>query len=149
MPRRTFLVCLFLVAFGARVGVGALLLAQGPTEFVLASDDGGHTWREAHDRIRFAAIDRVQFVDSENGWAAGEKVSPLPQDPFLLLTTDGGKTWRSRPIFDEAADNRLGSIQQFTFAGKNGSLIVDRGVGSDPGGGHDVAERDQEPRPAV
>src|ERR1039458_6009058 len=21
--------------------------------------------------------------------------SPLPQDPFLLLTTDGGKTWRA------------------------------------------------------
>src|SRR5438552_10379110 len=40
VPRRTFLVCLFLVAFGARVGTGALLLAQGPTEFVLASDDG-------------------------------------------------------------------------------------------------------------
>ena len=65
---------------------------------LLASDDGGHTWREAADRIQFAGIDRLQFLDADTGWASGEKLSPLPQEPFLLLTTDGGKTWRTRPI---------------------------------------------------
>ena len=99
---------------------------------LLASDDGGHTWREAHERIRSAGLDRIQFLDAETGWVAGEKLSPLPQDPFLLLTSDGGKTWRARPVFDEAAENRLGSIQQFFFTAKDsGALIIDRGQGSD------------------
>jgi len=99
---------------------------------LVVSDDGGRTWREAHERIRSAGLDRVQFLDAEIGWVAGEKLAPLPQDPFLLLTSDGGKTWRLRPIFSETADNRLGVIQQFFFTAKdNGSLIVDRGQGSD------------------
>ena len=99
---------------------------------LLASEDGGHTWREAHERIRGAALDRIQFLNAETGWIAGEQVSPLPQDPFLLLTSDGGKTWRSRPIFSETADNRFGAIQQFFFTAKDsGSLIIDRGQGSD------------------
>jgi hypothetical protein len=99
---------------------------------LLASDDAGHTWREPFDRIRSAGLDRIQFLDAETGWAAGEILSPLPQDPFLLLTSDGGKTWRQRTIFDETAENHLGTIQQFFFTAKDsGSLIIDRGQGSD------------------
>jgi photosystem II stability/assembly factor-like uncharacterized protein len=99
---------------------------------LLASDDAGHTWREAHERIRAAGLDRIQFLDAETGWAAGEVLSPLPQDPFLLITSDGGKTWHHRAIFDETAENHLGAIQQFVFTAKDsGGLIVDRGQGSD------------------
>jgi photosystem II stability/assembly factor-like uncharacterized protein len=99
---------------------------------LLASDDAGHTWREPYDRVRSASLDRIQFLDAETGWAAGEVLSPLPQDPFLLLTSDGGKTWRQRAIFGEAAENHLGTIQQFFFTAKDsGSLIIDRGQGSD------------------
>jgi photosystem II stability/assembly factor-like uncharacterized protein len=48
------------------------------------------------------------------------------------LTTDGGKSWRQRPIFSESAENRLGTIQQFSFTSKeSGSVIVDRGSGAD------------------
>ncbi len=32
--------------------------------------------------------------DSEHAWAAGETQYPLPRDPFVLLTTDGGASWR-------------------------------------------------------
>jgi hypothetical protein len=99
---------------------------------LLASEDAGHTWREVHERVRSAGLDRIQFADPETGWVAGEVLSPLPQDPFLLLTSDGGKTWRQRAIFGEAAENRLGTIQQFFFTAKdNGSLIIDRGLGSE------------------
>jgi hypothetical protein len=99
---------------------------------LLASEDAGHTWHEAHDRVRAAGLDRVQFLDPENGWVSGEVLSPLPQDPFLLLTSDGGKSWRLRAVFDENAENHLGAIQQFFFTAKNsGSLIIDRGQGSD------------------
>jgi photosystem II stability/assembly factor-like uncharacterized protein len=98
---------------------------------LLASEDAGHTWREAYERIRGASLDRIQFLDAELGWTSGQALSPLPQDPFLLLTADGGKNWRQRVIFSES---RVGSIQQFHFSAKDsGSLIIDRGPGS--GGG--------------
>lgn len=99
---------------------------------LLATEDGGHTWREAADRIRGAGLDRIQFLDPETGWASGETLSPITQDPFLLVTTDGGKTWRQRPVFGDGRESRYGSIQQFFFTAKDsGSLIVDRGKGSD------------------
>ena len=59
------------------------------------------------------ALDRIQFLDSEKGWISGEELSPLPQNPFLLVTSDGGKTWKRRPIFNEEAESRFGAIQQF------------------------------------
>lgn len=95
---------------------------------LLRSQDAGKTWREGFDRIRGAGLDHIQFADFANGWASGETLFPLPQDPFLLITADGGKTWRRQGIFDEA---QAGSIQQFFFSSKNeGSLIIDRGEGS-------------------
>ena len=95
---------------------------------LLASDDSGHTWKEAYQRIRGAGLDHVQFADFANGWASGEALSPLPQEPFLLITSDGGKTWRQHSIFSET---RVGSILQFWFNSKNdGSLVFDRGRGA-------------------
>jgi len=99
---------------------------------VLASEDAGRTWRESHPRIRGGGLDWLQFADASTGWAAGQELFPLPQDPFLLLTTDGGKTWRQQPVFGESAENHFGSIQQFYFSSPTeGSLIVDRGQGGD------------------
>ncbi len=99
---------------------------------LVASVDEGRTWREVHERIRGAGLDHLQFLDGQTGWASGVTFSPLPQDPFLLFTSDGGKTWRRQDIFGESAENRFGSIQQFHFSAKEaGSLIVDRGQGSD------------------
>jgi hypothetical protein len=98
---------------------------------LLASEDAGRTWREACERIRGASLDRIQFLDRETGWTSGQMLSPLTQDPFLLLTSDGGKTWRQRAIFSES---RVGSIQQFYFSARDsGSLIIDRGQGSEGG----------------
>jgi hypothetical protein len=91
---------------------------------LLASHDAGKTWHEPHDRIRGAGLDHIQFVDFESGRISGQLLQPLPQDPFLLITSDGGKTWRHRPIFGE---NRMGSVQQFWFDSRNnGRLVIDR-----------------------
>lgn len=99
---------------------------------LLASDDAGHTWREVHEHIRDAGLDHLQFLDAQTGWASGQVLSPLQRDPFLLVTSDGGKTWRQSAIFSESRENRFGSIHQFSFAAKDsGSLIVDRGQGAD------------------
>jgi len=101
---------------------------------LLGSDDAGHSWREIHTRIRAAGLDHLQFVDADTGWAGGQQLFPLPQDPFVLLTTDGGKTWRQAPVFGENSDYHFGSIQEMFFSSRTtGSLIVDRSSGGDPG----------------
>jgi len=98
---------------------------------LLASEDAGKTWREPYERMRAAGLDRIQFVDFENGWISGELDQPLPRDPFLLTTSDGGKSWRVRPIF---ADPQFGSILQFSFTSRtNGSMVIDRGRASESG----------------
>jgi hypothetical protein len=94
---------------------------------LLESDDGGHTWTEGYQRMRGAALDRAQFLDANTGWISGAQLFPIPQNPFLLVTTDGGKTWTERAVFNESAEDRFGVVQQFSFADKeSGSLIVDR-----------------------
>ena len=93
---------------------------------VLVSDDGGRNWTEAHERIRGSGLDHIQFLDSDTAWVSGLTLFPLPQDPFLLLTTDGGKTWRQRTI---SGDSHPGAIQQYFFSSRtDGVLLIDRGA---------------------
>ena len=117
-------------AIGNKLYAAGNIHAQTVTLYavLLGSDDSGQTWSEPHERIRGAGLDHIEFADFQNGWASGEALSPLPQDPFLLITADGGKTWRRHAIFSEP---RVGSIQQIRFSSKNeGSLIFDRGPGT-------------------
>jgi photosystem II stability/assembly factor-like uncharacterized protein len=94
---------------------------------LLMSDDNGLTWNEPHTRIRSAALEQVQFLDLQTGWISGESVDPLPRNPFFLLTTDGGRTWRQRPVFD---DTKVGSVSQFYFVSKSaGQFILDASRG--------------------
>lgn len=111
---------------GARLFVTGNLHTASSTisSVLLASDDGGKTWREPFERIPLAILDQIQFFDFETGWVAGQIVRPLPRDPFLLLTTDGGKTWRRSPLFSES---RIGVIEKFWFESRTeGALWLDR-----------------------
>ena len=117
-------------------GVGERIFAAGNIHseaitlfsLLLASEDGGRTWREAHERLRGSGLDHIQFADAGNGWIGGEELFPLTRNPFFLVTADGGRSWRTRSVFDEP---RGGSIQQFQFdTAKNGALVVDRGPGA-------------------
>jgi len=98
---------------------------------LLASEDDGRSWFEPHERIRSAALDQIQFFDLETGWAAGYLLHALPRDPFLLLTTDGGKTWRRRPLW---AESKIGVIEHFYFdSRRHGVLWIDRASAGDAG----------------
>lgn len=95
---------------------------------LLSTDDNGASWSEAIPRRRATAFDQLQIIGN-NGWLSGHSVEPLSKDPFFLLTTDGGKSWRERPLFEES---RFGSIAQFWFASPTeGQLIFDDSVGKE------------------
>jgi hypothetical protein len=90
---------------------------------LLSTDDAGKTWTEPHPRIRLGGLDLIQFIDFQNGWISGGILQTAPRDPFLLLTTDGGKTWHQRAIYD---DSRVAVIERFWFDSKeNGTLLID------------------------
>lgn len=92
---------------------------------LLTSDDAGLTWKEPAPRLPGSALEQIQFYDLEHGWAAGETQYPLPRDPFFLVTTDGGASWRQKPVTEEGGP---GSILRFWFdSAKHGELIVDAG----------------------
>jgi hypothetical protein len=96
---------------------------------LLGSDDAGHTWSEGADLYRGAGFDHIQFLDPLTGWISGQTLFPISQDPFFLLTSDGGATWRAKPIFNES---HFGLIQQFSFDSKtNGGVILDQGPAGD------------------
>ena len=116
-------------AVGERVLAAGNIHSESVTLYsvLLTSGDGGHSWQVAPDSLRGAGLDRIQFVDGLTGWVAGQTLFPIPQDPFFLLTADGGKSWRLQPIF---GDTHYGSIQQFWFDSKTtGELILDNGPG--------------------
>lgn len=113
-------------AVGNRIFAAGNIHSDSTTLYsiLLSSEDAGKTWRESHERIRGCGLDHIQFADFENGWISGEFLNPLPRDPFLLITADGGKTWRQHSIFSES---RIGAVQQFWFdSKKNGTLLIDR-----------------------
>ena len=112
-------------AIGGRIFVTGNLHTDSTTLYslVFGSADSGVTWAEAHQRIRSGSFDQVQFTDFSHGWIAGGLIQALPRDPFFLVTTDGGKTWQDRAVFDEGG---IGAITEFWFSdAKNGQLVID------------------------
>lgn len=125
-PCPVFLELAGVEAAGAKIFVtGNLHTATATLWSVLAvSEDGGKTWSEPQSRLRGAALDLIQFIDSDTGWTAGQITGALPKDPFFLKTTDGGKTWRRVPVFEESS---YGVVEQFQFESKTqGWLVVNR-----------------------
>jgi hypothetical protein len=101
------------------------------TSIVLGSDDGGVTWKEPAKRIPMAGLGQMQFYDLEHGWVVGEVQYPLPHDPFFLLTSDGGATWRNRALTE---DGGPGSIAKFWFdSARHGEMVLDAGKSSPSG----------------
>jgi hypothetical protein len=118
---------------GARIFLAGNLHTASVTlqSILLASADAGKTWSEPYERIRGAALDRIQFFDDSTGWVGGQTVQPLPRDPFFLLTTDGGATWRRRPVF---AESRAGAVEWFRFDSRSsGALWIDRSQSGETG----------------
>ncbi len=92
---------------------------------LLMSDDGGYSWTEPFDRVRGSALDQVQFPDFATGFVSGHTAGALAKDPFLLRTSDGGKSWLRLPILEDGA---VGLVERFHFeSATHGVVHVDRG----------------------
>jgi hypothetical protein len=90
---------------------------------LLESSDNGATWKEPAERIAGAALDQVQLIDSLHGWAAGETQVPLARDPFILISTDGGASWKKKLVAEEET---VGAVQRFWFdSTDHGELIAE------------------------
>jgi photosystem II stability/assembly factor-like uncharacterized protein len=141
-------------SLGEKIFISGNLHTDSSTLYSLLfeSDDGGESWTEPVARIHGASLDLLQFPDFEHGWVSGEMLQPFARDPFFLVTSDGAKTWRQRPIFE---DGTGGSIQSFWFeSANNGALVVDKGSGTaryqlfeSPTGGDTWTIRESSPKP--
>lgn len=108
------------------------------SSLMLMSEDGGKTWTEPVERMSQTVLEGVQFVDAMTGWAGGQLLTTLPRDPFFLVTTDGAKTWRKRPLSDES---RVAAIDSFFFESRtDGGLLVDRTRGGMPNAKYELYE---------
>jgi hypothetical protein len=120
-------------ADGRKIVVAGDLHSSSATlgSVLLLSEDAGGTWKEPAARMRGSALDQLQFYNPQTGWAAGETQYPLPRDPFFLLTTDGGATWRQHLVGEEGS---AGAVQRFWFdSAQHGEAIVDAGKTSESG----------------
>jgi hypothetical protein len=98
---------------------------------LFVSDDAGKTWTEAHARIPGGVLTSIQFLDFEAGWISGHILHPDARDPFFLITTDGGRTWRKRAVYSEP---KTASIEHFRFDSRtSGKMAVDRGRSGENG----------------
>ncbi|MBK9312995.1 MAG: SPOR domain-containing protein [Acidobacteria bacterium] len=70
---------------------------------VFRTTDGGMSWRPLISGTR-ADINLIQFVDWNTGWMLGDmeksglEGGKSDSDKVLLLTNDGGKTWRQKQL---------------------------------------------------
>ena len=125
---------------GNRIIVAGNLHTESVTlsSVLLVGSEGGKTWQEPHERVRAATVDQVQFLDFEVGWVAGHFLLAVPRDPFLLLTTDGGRSWRLRPVTSEG---RVGTVESFAFDSRtHGLLLLDRSMAGEEGSRYELYE---------
>ncbi|MES2259346.1 MAG: YCF48-related protein [Pseudomonadota bacterium] len=65
---------------------GNRIVAVGEHGYVLLSDDGGKTQRQARGVPADMTLTAVSFADARNGWAVGH-------GGVIVHTADGGETW--------------------------------------------------------
>ncbi len=95
---------------------------------ILKTTDGGRNWRQIGPRIEGSALETIEFIGDDTGWAAGEKILENPSEPFVLRTTDSGENWAKVEL--PSPTTSLGTIRTMTFTdSKHGTVVVERRVG--------------------
>ena len=102
---------LYAMSFGDRDH----LWVVGEFGTIMASDDGGRTFRQQHAPIE-STLSGVYFADAQHGWAVGI-------DATILRTDDGGTTWRA-----QAAPIVQRSFYDVTVQGRQGWIVGSAGT---------------------
>ena len=92
---------------------------------LLASGDGGRSWREPITRYSGAGFELIQFTDSTHGWIGGQEGDyDRSTKPLLLASTDGGSRWERYAVNGD--EDATGTVLEFFFdSPDHGLLIVD------------------------
>ncbi|MGE5352593.1 MAG: YCF48-related protein [Acidobacteriota bacterium] len=94
------------------------------SNLIYKTEDGGKSWNQLPDiPLEFFRSNMMccYFSDENKGWVAGEEAFSPNAKGIILMTTNGGKSWKST-LFPE------GSIRKITFAdSKNGWAVGDTG----------------------
>ena len=99
--------------------------AAGHDAVILATSDGGSTWRKVHEDLESGPILDLWFRDTRNGYAVGGY-------GLFLVTTDGGASWEPQPIADASGADidlhfnqlRAAADGRLVMAGEAGQLLV-------------------------
>jgi len=78
---------------------------------ILATDDGGATWREVYRSSRpFEITWKFSFPTNETGYCTLQSYDPDPakKDRFVVKTGDGGQTWFEQPLVSNHAVRPFG-----------------------------------------
>jgi photosystem II stability/assembly factor-like uncharacterized protein len=78
---------------------------------ILATDDGGSTWREVYRSARpFEITWKLSFPSKDVGYCTIQSYNPdtSASARFVAKTTDGGKTWSEIPLVDDHRVRQFG-----------------------------------------
>ncbi|MCX6133738.1 MAG: YCF48-related protein [Ignavibacteriales bacterium] len=70
----------------ANIGWGIVGIPGGTGSSIVRTSNGGTTWTEQRSDNTAGSLNRVQFVDANNGWVIGDSAK-------IFKTTNGGNMW--------------------------------------------------------
>jgi len=93
-----------------------------PGNVIRRSRDGGATWQTLHEdgRRGWKSLERVSFSDASHGWAVSHEIGQGFCTDAVHVTSDGGRTWRSRAFPDRPS----AFVGRFAWAGEENSGVV-------------------------
>ncbi len=95
------------------------------------SSDGGATWSPAQS-FDSGWLNGVSFVDSTQGWAAGERhYASYPQEGKIVHTADGGLTWQVQAETSALLnDVHFVNMQRGWAVGESGTILATNNGGA-------------------
>lgn len=105
--------------------VNAVIMAIGEPGVILRTNDGGINWKQVYtDTTKGVFMDAMDFVSDSMGVLVGD---PINGKLYMLLTSDGGKTWNDLEKLTPLKKPNLADGEAFfASSGTNVKLLYNR-----------------------